>query len=115
MSDKPQPQLDKSFSLTRREQVREWASAPPSDDKKLIDRNSPKCAACGKHHTESGITHESAEKNCVRATIVRLRQENAALRTEIESLNLRLRLERMGREPGPKAEIPAVEPEPKSA
>jgi hypothetical protein len=81
----------KPVGLTFGEQRQEWGSAPPSGDKKPTDKNSPKCGACGKHHTEPGITHESAAMNCMRKTIVQQRQEIAGLKIEIEAMRKRLR------------------------
>lgn len=106
MAEAPQKQLDKSFSLLRGEQAKEFGAAPPADDKKPVDPNTPKCAGCGRHHVEVNITHERAELNCLRATVIRQRQEIADLRVEMEGLRTRVRLERAGKE-GPE-QAPAV-------
>lgn len=107
MSKQPQKQLDKSFSLTRREQKQEWGAAPPPGDKKTVNPNTPKCAACGRYHTVPGVTHESAEKDCLAGTVKRQREEIASLQAEVASLKNTLRLERYGRGDEP------VESEPK--
>jgi hypothetical protein len=70
--DKPQRQLDKSFSLTRHEQS--W-EAPPPDDKKPVDPGSPRCLACGRYH--GGV---NAALNCLRRGILERDKEIAALR-----------------------------------
>ncbi len=101
MAEAPQKQLDKSFSLTQGEHAKEWGAAPPPDDKKPVDLNTPKCGACGRHHVDVGITHERAEMNCLRATVIRQRQEIASLKQEMEGLRTRVRLERAGREHEP--------------
>lgn len=103
MSDNKQ--LDKSFSLTSREQAREFGAAPPPDDKKKVDPNAPRCVGCGRYH--GGV---NVKLNCLSSAIRQRDQQIATLKTEIASLNLRLRLERDGKGPNP-----AVEAKPEKA
>ena len=67
--------------------------APLPDDKKPVEHTTKKCIVCGKPLLAS---HQ--EERCLRAEVIRLRAEVARLTTM-------LRLERAGREPGPKQEI----------
>jgi len=106
--DKPQAQPDKSFSLTQRERAQEFGAAPPPDNKKPVDKNSPKCVACGRYH--GGVNKRI---NCLESGIRERDQQIAALKAEVESRDVRLRLER-GEMPT-KVDIPPVEPKPESA
>jgi len=53
---------------------RTYSNATP-DDKKPIDKDTPKCVGCGSWHGGVG-----AEHLCMQAEILRLRTENHALR-----------------------------------
>jgi hypothetical protein len=86
----------KPVGLMLGEQRQEWGAAPPSDDRKPVDKNTPKCGGCGRHHTEPGITHESAEIGCLRRTVKRQGEEIASLKVEVEVLRARLESSRLG-------------------
>lgn len=107
--ESPQKQLDKSFSLTRGEQAREWGAAPPPADKKPVDSNSPKCASCSRYH--GGVNDHI---NCLRRGIAQRDQQIADLKVEMEALRTRVRLERAGRDapPSPATECDGAIPPP---
>ena len=66
--------------LTLEEQKKEW-SAPT-----YSAWSTPRCAACGRHHSEPGVTHERAELDCLRRTVKRQRQEIEGLKLDLETL-----------------------------
>jgi hypothetical protein len=57
-----------------------------ADGGHAIDKNTPKCGACGRHHSDPGQTHERAELDCLRRTVRQQRAEIAGLKLEIEVL-----------------------------
>jgi len=81
----------KPIGLTQAESAL-WV-APLPDDKKPVDKNAKSCAGCGRYHGSVNRSIRCLE-DCVRA-----------LRAEVASLKTTQRLDRAGREPGPKKEI----------
>jgi hypothetical protein len=102
---KPQKILDKSFSLTRAEQSKEFGAAPPPDAEKRTDPNTPRCRGCGGYH--GGVNPQLL---CLRRALDQKDGVIKALNAEIVALQTRLRLERLGPETL-KEEIPSSEPE----
>jgi hypothetical protein len=95
MSNEQQPKGP--IGLTRAEEAH-FPAMPTGP--KPVDRNAPKCVACGQYHGSVNVVRACLERKVIEQ------------RDEIQALERRLRLERAGRGPAEKTD---VESEPKPA